>query len=416
MTKEEFLKYSLPDNPGVYTFMHGKDILYIGKATSLKERVRSYFSSDLSTTRGQLIVDMVLKSNHITYEETDSVLEALILEAFKIKKYQPYYNTKEKDNKSFTYVVITKEDFERVLLVRGRNLEQDYPHNDRRYTFGPFPNTNILKSALKIIRKIFPYRDNCQVNNSLSSKPCFNFQIGLCPGVCGGKIDKKQYQKTIKHLKTFFEGKKAKLLKDLEREMLLLAKNKKFEEAQKIKKQIFSLNHIQDISLIKKDIESNHLFSEKMDINSEDNFRIEAYDVAHMSGKNMVGVMVVVQNGETENQLYRKFKIKTVKQVNDIASLKEILKRRFKHHEWQFPNLIVVDGGLAQYNAASEFIKSLNLSIPIVSVVKNESHKPEKMLGDEDLIKKHQNAILLANSEAHRFSITYHRKLRKKIL
>jgi len=147
---------SLPDKPGVYFFRMGDVVIYIGKATSLRSRVKSYFSKDLIATRGPMILDMTVKADTVEYQVTDSVLEALILEANLIKKYKPKYNTKEKDNKSFNYVCITKDKLPRVLIIRGRGL------NKKEYNkvYGPFPNGMQLREAMKIVRRIFPYIDN----------------------------------------------------------------------------------------------------------------------------------------------------------------------------------------------------------------------------------------------------------------
>ncbi len=247
MNSQTFKKLHLPSEPGVYVFKYHKQILYIGKATSLYERVRSYFANDLLATRSPLIADMVFKANKIDFIKTDSVLEALILEAELIKKHQPKYNTKEKDDKSYNYVIITKEDFPRVLIERGRNLEKI--GLKIQATFGPFTNGTQLKEALKIIRKIFPYRDTCKLNQD---RPCFNYGIGLCPGTCIGAISKTEYTKTIKNIKLFFSGKKKNILKNLEKEMSDFAKKQEFEKADKIKRMIFALNHIQDIALLKR--------------------------------------------------------------------------------------------------------------------------------------------------------------------
>jgi excinuclease ABC subunit C len=408
MNSQVFNRTKLPDFPGVYFFMKGKQILYIGKATSLRDRVRSYFSNDLIATRGPLLVDMVFKADKITFEKTDSVLEAIILEANLIKKYQPKYNTKEKDNKSFNYVVITREDFPRVLVERGRNLESNDTlfGSEKRFLlgksdpispqsiFGPFPNATQLKEALKIIRKIFPFRDRCKIGQD---RPCFNYQIGLCPGVCAGLISKKEYSKIIKNISLFFEGKKTQIIKNLEKEMGFLAREHKFEEANKIKKTIFALNHIQDVALVKEEYKK-----------TEDSLRIEAYDIAHISGSANVGVMVVLEDGEPAKNEYRKFKINNSRQ-NDVAALKEVLERRFTHEEWSFPQVIVVDGGKAQINIARKILESLSLKIPVVSVLKNEYHKPKAVMGDKNISSKYSNEILLANNEAHRFAIKYHR-------
>ena len=384
-------KYKLPDLPGVYFFLGKKGkILYIGKATNLKDRVKSYMSKTVFDTRGPLIAKMLEEAKKIEFIETNSVLEALLLEASEIKKHQPIYNSKEKDDKSYNYVTFTKDDFPKVLITRGSG------------TYGPFPHGGELKEALKIIRKIFPYRDKCKLGQS---KLCFNAQIYLCPGVCVGQISKKEYQKSIKHLTLFFEAKKSKLIKSLEKEMKMFAGKHEFEEAEKIKRKIFALGHIQDVALLKHDLEASTR-------NLEANFRIEAYDTAHISGTHTVGVMTVVENSELNKNQYRKFKIQ-LDGNDDIANLKEILTRRFAHLEWKFPNLIVVDGGRGQINVTKEVLRKAGLDIDVVSVVKDDKHKAREILGNGQS-RALTKSILLANLEAHRFAIQYHRKLRGK--
>ena len=409
----------LPDSPGIYKFIGAKNqILYIGKATSLKSRVKSYFDKDLEEKRSPLIAKMVMEAKKVKFEKTDSVLEALLLESSLIKKLSPPYNTADKDQKSFNYVVITDEEFPRVLVMREREITPLIPLTLRgkpKETFGPFPHSSELKEALKIVRKIFPFRDRCRVPSldqgegyAKRGVGCFNYQISLCPGVCVGNITKKEYRKTISHIKTFFEGNKKKLIKDLEKEMGVLAKKREFEKASVIKKKIFALQHIQDIALIKRGaVVSNQQLV----------VRVEAYDIAHLSGIDMVGVMTVIEDGEINKNEYRKFKIKGQKNADDTKALKEVLERRFKHPEWRFPNLIVVDGGVAQFNTAKSIIQSLKLNIEVVAVTKDERHKAKEILGIKNLKNKKEtenikNQILLANSEAHRFALTFHRKLR----
>ena len=397
----------LPDKPGVYIFLgspklgegdlgKGKPI-YIGKATSLKSRVRSYFSKDLSETRGPLLVKMILEATDINFEKTDSVFEALILESNLIKKHQPKYNTKAKDNKSFNHIIITNEDFPRILLVRGRELEEA-DELGIKYSFGPYPLGGELKEALKIIRKVFPFRDKCSPN---LGRPCFNRQIGLCPGVCTGEISKKEYSVTIKNIKLLLNGKKDTLVKWLGREMKILAKQMKFEKANKVKKQIFALNHIKDIALIKEE-------------NSGTGLRVEGYDVAHISGTSRVGVMVVIEDGLPKKSDYRKFAIKTLCR-GDTDALKEVLERRLAHSEWPLPRLFVVDGGVGQLKAFSNVLENSAIEIPVVAVVKNERHQPKEILGDKKIARANERDIILANSEAHRFAIAYHKKLRGRI-
>lgn len=401
------LKSKLPDSPGVYFFKKGREILYIGKATSLRSRVRSYFNQQVADSRGPIIVGMVEDATSLAYRQTDSVLEAIILEAELIKKYQPRYNSKEKDNKSFFYVVITEEDYPRVLMVRGRNLQIGDQDFKVKKLFGPFPSGTELKEAMRVVRKIFPFRDKCMPN---TGKPCFNRQIDLCPGVCAGEISKADYRKQIKKIELFLSGKKKAVIGLLKKEMNSLADKREFERAEISKRKIFALEHIQDVSLIKRE-------SAIMPSFGADNkvFRIEAYDVAHQSGTNNVGVMVVLENGGVNRGEYRKFKIRGNYPADDLRSLREVLERRLNHPEWRFPDLIVVDGGKLQLAVAEEIIRRDGLNIPVVGVVKDEHHRPKNILGDIEIVKKYEREILLANSEAHSYAINYFRKLANKV-
>lgn len=414
----------LPDQPGVYFFKAGREILYIGKATSLRDRVRSYFSIvAVAASRGARVAGLPRVATRVDFIATASVLEALILEAALIKKHQPAFNTKEKDDKSFLYVVITQEPWPRVLMVRGRQLEKQA--NFYRFTlkgsdtsknflvssavFGPFPHGNELKTALCLIRKIFPFRDKCLPE---SGRSCFNAQIGLCPGVCNGAISRGAYRKIISQLKLFLSGRKIGLVKKLQREMKTLARAKKFEEARVIRDRLFALEHIQDVALIKNKKETSQ--------HSVLTGRIEAYDIAHLSGQETVGVMTVVMNGEGQPAEYRRFRIKGVAKnsANDVAALTELFTRRLNHPEWLRPSLVVVDGAQAQVNAAKKVLAARHFKLPVIGVVKNERHRPKRLLGPRQLLKDENlvKEILLANSEAHRFALQYHRRRRRLAL
>ncbi len=416
MKLSDLKKQKLPDNPGIYFFKKKKEILYIGKATSLRERTRAYFSDDLIKTRGPAILDMVTQADKVDFQETDSVLEALILESALIKKHQPKYNIKAKDNRSYNYIVITDENFPRIIVIRGRelqhnkepgnkiklksskNLEKNKPLKNNivkiRKEFGPFPNAGQLSEALKIIRKIFPF-----YNEKKPSK--LDEQIGLIPK---STISQTQYKRIIYNVELFFEGKKTKIIQRLNSEMKKLAKEQKFEQAEVIKKQIFALNHINDISLISEE-----------NIRPKIDFRIESYDVAHMSGKNTVGVMVVMEDGELNKNEYKKFIIRDAKPGDDQGALAEVLKRRFSHTEWALPKLIVIDGGKAQKNTAEAVMKEFGYKISIVSVVKDEYHRPQDILGDRKYVNDKVADILKVNHESHRFAINFHRQRRSKI-
>jgi excinuclease ABC subunit C len=402
MIRDDLKKTILPDAPGVYLFRDGRGkILYVGKATSLRDRVRSYFNVDTVISRGPLIVSMVEAAKRVDYEETTSVLEALIREAALIKKYQPLYNTKEKSDKSFYYIVITDEEFPRVLLRRERDLFFPGGANDVRSLYGPFPKGSVLREALKIIRKIFPFRDGCTPH---AGKPCFNRQIGLCPGVCSDEMSAIEYHRHIRRLEMFLSGKKKELVERTKRDMFRASKKEAFEEAGRLKRILYNLEHIHDIALLKRDT------------GEEESFRIEGYDTAHMGGTNAVGVMTVVLGGEKSPSDYRTFSLKKTKPGDDVGALAEILSRRLAHSEWQYPKLIVVDGGKAQKNRAEKVLREAGVGIPVVAVVKDEKHKPRDVIGNRVLIYAHEDAILLVNSEAHRFSIARHRKKRDSII
>lgn len=413
MQKTDLEKFNLPEEPGVYLFRDNTgQILYIGKATSLKDRVRSYFSKDLVDSRGEGIVSMVALAETVDHEQTDSVLEALILEANLIKRHQPTYNSLEKGNTSFNYVIITKEDFPKVLTVRGRELFQKWKDSDIKYQFGPFPHGSSLKEAMKLIRRIFPYRDaKCtpcaeqKVRPGQHCKPCFNRQIGLCPGVCTGECTKEEYAKLVQNLKELFSAQFHGLKRRLEKEMKEAAASERFEEAEVLRRQVDALSHIRDVALIKDEYRAAPGGA----------VRIEAYDVAHTSGSETVGVMTVVAGGEAQKDQYRKFKIRTVTN-DDPGALQETLERRLGHPEWVLPKVIVVDGSVAQMRRAAKVLKNAGHMIPIVGVVKDEHHKPLHLAGDTKAIEAHEKDILLANAEAHRFAITWHRRRRRRSL
>lgn len=409
MTKEELSKKKLPDQPGVYFFLgKRKEILYIGRATSLRNRVRSYFASDIKEKRSELIENMVADAKTVEWTVTDSVLEAMILETNLIRTHKPRFNTISKDDKSYNHLIITNEEYPRVLVVRGKDLTEKYTDNEIRYHFGPFPSGQLFREALKIIRRLFKFYDTKRPLGEEKSKVVrgqidFNRQIGLYPDT----QSKEEYDATIRHIRMFFEGKKAKLIEELEKEMMQAANEERFEDAAVLKKKIFSLEHIQDVALLK---DESRLYRD------DRTARIEAYDVAHLAGSNMVGVMTVVESGEARKSEYRKFKINQYQSSNDTGALREMLERRLRHPEWPWPSIVVVDGSTAQKNVAERVLKKYNLVVPVVAVTKDERHRPVRVVANRKIREQYEPAILLANAEAHRFSINYHREKRQKRL
>jgi excinuclease ABC subunit C len=426
----------LPSNTGVYLFRDkARKIIYIGKATNLKSRVSSYFRSYRGSDRP--IEMMIAQVADIEVQETESVLEALILESNLIKKHQPKYNVKEKDDKSFSYFVVTKEDFPRVLIMRKTDIEKDTKNkiqdtkksqtsklqtaNYKLQTFyGPYTSKKQMEIALKIIRKIFPFHSGKQK----TEKGCLDFQLGRCPGPYAGAISKTDYAKNIRGIEMILQGKKKSLLTKLEKEMTGLAKKEEFEKAGEIRNKIFALQHIQDIALISRDdkIQSTKYKSQKNSKNYKlqtTNFRIEAYDISNLSGQQAVGSMVVFDQGEPNKKEYRKFKIKTVVGANDVAMMQEVLLRRL-NNAWVQPDLILLDGGQGHINMAQKLLSELGFAIPLVAVAKGPTRKKlelrfgkYKLDKDSEVILRDDNLLKSIMDEAHRFAITYHRKVRK---
>lgn len=379
----------LPKTSGVYIFKDPEgEIIYIGKAAVLPKRVQSYFSSS-ADPKAKKISQKVADIDH---RVTDSVLEALILEAKLIKKHEPFYNIQQKDDKSFLYVVITDEEYPRVILKRGREEKEG------RSVFGPFVSSSDIREALKIIRRIFPYNTHTEKELDQMNRPCFYYQINLCPGACAGELDREKYLKDLQNIEKFFQGKKEEILEDLKEKMQKASENQEFERAQKLKKQIKSIEHIHDSALVSPPELENKTM------------RLEGYDISDLSGKLAAGSMVVFEGEKPNKKEYRKFKIKTVQQSDDVAMMKEVLERRF-NHDWPLPNYILVDGGKSHVNIAQDVLTNQGLDIPVVGLAKGKDRKSNRLVGDlsEEIKKK---TLVKLRDEAHRFAQKYHKKLR----
>jgi excinuclease ABC subunit C len=428
MERSQLKDINLPDVPGVYLFTQGKGrskkVLYVGKATSLRDRVRSYFDDDLIATRGPRIVDMVTRADGLMHETTPTVLEALVREAALIRHYSPPANSDGKDDKTFLYAIITDEEIPRVLAVRGKDIDFEKKtfvtangksHFAYKAVHGPFPSGYQLREALRIIRRIFPFYDTDKPLTAQSkhqaAKIEFNQQIGQYPR----GMDCATYLRSIRNVSLFLSGRVKTLRDTLTKEMHQAAKAERFEDAAEARRQLFSLDHVQDVSLIKEDRDK-----------GTEAPRIEAYDTAHISGSNAIGVMTVVENGVPVKTDYRMFKIRGTEQKekpktpqtrdtkrmnDDIASLKEILSRRLGHQEWQLPKAFVIDGGKTHKKAAETVLAEAGIGIPVVAVVKDEKHRPREVIGALRAGISEADAVL-ANAEAHRFSLAKHRAAR----
>lgn len=390
-------------------------MIYVGKAINLKNRVASYFQKNLESTKTRALVENIAK---IDFIEVASDIEALLLEAKLIKQYQPFYNSRLKDDKDYLYIIFSNEDFPKVITGRKRDI-----YKTKQY-FGPFTTARAARDTLRLARKIIPFRTTCKPS---SGKACLSFHLGLCPGVCVGAISRTEYRKNLRKLKTFLNGNTNVLLSRFKREMESSSKKMDFEEAGKLRDKISAIERTtKRYEEIDKYLEGPDALEGVYNLQVKafaDNLglkqpprRIECYDISNIQGTNSVGSMVVLLDGKINKDEYRRFKIKTVSGSNDPASMAEVLSRRF-HNDWEFPNLIVVDGGRTQLNAAFKALQERQIEIPVIGLAK----KNEEIyrVGEKQVLRlpKNSPALLLVQrirDEAHRFAITYHRKLRSR--
>lgn len=401
---------SLPKSPGVYMYYDRKgDIIYIGKASILKHRVKSYFIG----AHDNKTVKLVSEIADINWQVTPSVIEAIILESNLIKKYKPKYNILDKDDKSFIQIALTKEEFPRLIAIRPTDTNKE--DIKIKKLFGPYTSANSIHEILSLFRRIFTYRDCSEKKFETYKKrksPCLFYPIKLCPAPCVGKISKTEYSKTIKQMTDFLEGKKKRVISSLKRQMEYYSKKQMYEQAAIIRNRIYAFEHINDIAVIKKE----RSLEQYKNIPQ----RIEAYDISNIGSNFAVGSMVVFTGGEIDKNEYRKFRIKylesSIKHQNDPAMIGQILDRRLNHKEWAQPNLILIDGGKGQLSAALKTTKNHKLKIPIISIAKGPSRKGFKLFKNSfaDKIILEKTFIEHIRDEAHRFAISYHRKLRSK--
>ncbi len=458
MKKYDFKKLS--KSSGIYQFADetGK-ILYVGKAKNLKNRIKSYFAKEIG--RGPGIDAMVSLSEEIKIVETESEIEAILLEAELIKKLKPKYNIRLRDDKSFLVIKITKrkkdskiidEVFSKVELVRFKNV--DFSDKSAEY-FGPYPSGLLLKKSLFYLRKIFPFRD-CSITKYSTyrkkGRPCIYGDIRVCTAPCVDWVNTGEYYKNINYLKSFLRGKKQEVIKKLSLEMRDLSKKKRFEEAGLIRDKLNALDHLKEVAIGLRDdffTGDNTLFP-----------RIECYDISNIGEKYVVGSMIVFKDGKKSTDDYRRFRIKnyelrikqgssrasfqrklesrelntgsqiesgpsrifemTGQNSSDLSRLNEMLERRFKN-DWPLPNLLVIDGGELQLKVATDVLKKNRLKIPVVSISKGKKRDKNEFHFSDEPIAKYvknnlplQNVLIQSRDEAHRFAITYYRSLHKK--
>lgn len=421
MTLDDVKKLEIPKEPGSYQYYNAKgELIYIGKAVDLRSRVCSYWRTSANHTPAK--AQMVKEIATIRWITTDSEIEALLLEANLVKKFQPHYNIDLRDDKRFAYVHISVEDeIPGIFMTRTIGKSGRY--------FGPFVNGLAIKETLKALRKIWPY---CSMKK-IQKKPCFYYQIGRCLGPCGEKVTRQEYMdKVIKPLILFFEGKKDSVLREWRREKKAYEKAGKLEEAARVEYYLVQMEQVLEntkvLSVSEKYASDTVELAKVMGWPKAPD-RIEGYDISNNFGREAVGSLVVFRDGEPDKNQYRKFKIRLEKEITDrkkgdVWMLLEMLERRFGN-DWPLPDLIVIDGGKAQVNMGVKLLKKLKLEIPLLGISKGEGLRsakaPDKLYfpGESKplelpLASPALHLIKRVRDEAHRFAITYHRDLRSR--
>jgi excinuclease ABC subunit C len=378
---------SLPSSPGVYWFLDERDnVLYVGKAKNLKNRIASYkqWKATFGKTRR-----LVFHAQKLKFQVLESELEALLVEAELIRTHQPEYNILLKDDKTPLYIFITKEEYPRVLTIRKKEVEKGQLKGT---VLGPFQSAYQVGQVLEIARKIFPYclklrnKDYGTPQNS----PCFEYHLDLCPGSCVGDITKEKYQENIQQLVLFLKGQKKDVIREVQQEMKKAATEEDYEYAADLRDKVELITTFTEKSYkMKPDL---HLPKLKESLRAEGLIylrrilfthfslpkkypltTIEGYDVSNIQGTNATVALVTFTNGAADKSKYKLFNIRTLKTPNDYAMLQEALLRRQNHPEWGIPDLVVIDGGKGQLRAA---LKIWQWSMPVISIAK----KPDRII------------------------------------
>ena len=401
---------ALPLSSGVYLMKDadGK-IIYVGKAVSLRKRVQSYFRGKTANVKTDLLVTNIAD---IHYIPTHSEAEALILEAALIKKHLPTYNIELKDGKSYPYIRITDDKYPYVSVVRLARVEEKI--KGCRY-FGPYVDAALIREALNLIRKIFPF---CSCH-PLPKKPCLYHSIGLCEAPCIGAVSAEDYRRNIENIALVLSGEEDELYRNLKSEMEELSRRQEFEKAARLRDQMRAIG-----SLYSSSADLNY-FKEAEGLERALGLvrrpeRIECIDISHTFGERSVGSLVSFLNGKPDKDNYRRFRIKEVAGIDDFRMIAEVVHRRYgrlKREGLPYPDLIVIDGGKGQLAAAVKEIKALAIQVMVVSLAKREEEVFLPGKRRPALLSRGSLALKLlqrVRDEAHRFAVAYHRKLRSK--
>lgn len=407
---------TLPKDPGVYLFKNALgEVIYVGKAAILKNRVRSYFAKRLPHDyKTQVLIREIADLDWLV---TASEIDALFVESAMIKRYLPRYNIDLRDDKNFLYIRIPiKDDFPVVSYVRR-------PLDDTARYFGPFTTAWAVRKAMRYLRRSFPY----VTHRTLPKRACLHYHIGLCPGPEIDAITSEDYKRNLRRLILYLQAKSDSVILQLEREMRQAAKTQQFETAADLR------NKVQNLKALAR----RHLFGDKelFDLSRDEALvelakilslaamprRIECYDISHLGGQQNTAGMVVFTDGVPHRGEYRKFKMR-LSGNDDFAHMSEVIKRRFRADnlkKWARPDLIVIDGGKGQLSSALSSLDEYNLKLPVIGLAKRQEDIVRVVGPAFETIRlaKTSHALKLLmhiRDEAHRFAVAYHSLLRAK--
>ena len=403
----------LPVAPGVYFHKNSEgEIIYVGKAAVLKNRVRQYFQKSKKDVKTTALVAEIADTDWIV---VDTEMDALFLESEMIKRYMPKWNVLLRDDKAVSYVRIDMNN-EVPYVSFTRN-----PIDDKATYIGPFYGKSAVEKAVRMMRRIFPY-----YTKPYTGHKTLDTDLGLTPGIEIGKMTAKDYKRNLRKLIRYLEGDRKKLVKDLEKTMRDEAAKGNYELAAEARDQLFGLRELKRKIVFSDkeflDISSDQALRQLQDLLGLEKppKRIEGYDISHQSGRDTVGSMVAFINGAAARSEYRKFKIRTSTN-DDLKSMQEVIVRRLKHKEWKYPDLIILDGGITQVNTVLPLVEPYK--IPVIGRDKSGDHSKSAgvkiIIPGKDVVQLPSGShiarlIARVDEESHRFAITYHTLLKRK--
>jgi excinuclease ABC subunit C len=428
---------ALPDAPGVYLFKDEKDVvLYVGKARSLRNRVRTYFqpSADLGPRKGA----MLDRIHAIDTVPARSEAEALFMESRLIKDLKPHYNVLATDDRTFPYLAVTvRDEFPGVFITRN---PQDEQFRQARL-FGPFASSGALREAVGVMQRIFRFR-TCHLDIKASDKanrwfrPCLLYAIDQCTAPCANHIDAESYRADIKRMLAFIASQRTQVIRDLRAQMEAASKARKYERAASMRDQLRAIEKLDErehdpeaarawqpeVTVFATDPSAsmrslNRLFGGEAPIRS-----MEAIDIAHLGGSETVGAKVCFIDGKPFKDAYRRYRIRTADN-DDYQSMREVVARGYRkagHGETLFPDMVLIDGGQGQLAAAQEAFAAMPIQPPlVVALAKREEVLWVQEQATPIRLGRTHPALKLCQAirdEAHRFAGHYHTLLRKKAL